>query len=448
MENESGSKFEKRKGLRILALALTAIILFNLFIGMEAQIRFSEREFAGKVAQYAARVTEENTEYLSKKDLDRAWDILKTLVRKPQTYDDYDMYASIAIAREDYESAVQYMQGCIDSYDGGSAKELALLYLRLASLCVLTGRYSEALDHLNLSASLDRSLSSVYFMRAEMKMVLGDTDGATEDVARYLELDGGDPVIMESLGQLYEVTGEPARAAECYALATDTDIHAYVDRARCLIQTEDTKGARDCLTAYRAVSEEDANGEVSALWAVCLMDEGDYTGAAESFRKAAENGYPSPQLMHEQAMMCSYIAGDYEKAVLDGEKAVKAEKAAGESPAATENLTGLCLLVLGRYSEAEKYIMSAIAEDPELEDTRYYLGICAMSLEDNERAVKLFTESVERGESVTPSLYDRAVCRLNTGDISGAVSDLREVIARNDEPDLTQQARDLLDSIW
>ena len=107
----------------------------------------------------------------------------------------------------------------------------------------------------------------------------------------------------------------------------------------------------------------------------------------------------------------------------------------------------VCLLVLGRYSEAEKYIMSAMAEDPELEDTRYYLGICAMSLEDNEKAVKLFTESVERGESVTPSLYDRAVCRLNTGDISGAVSDLREVIARNDEPDLTQQARDLLDSI-
>ena len=280
-----------------------------------------------------------------------------------------------------------------------------------------------------------------------MKMVLGDTDGATEDVRKYIELDGGDPTIMASLGQLYESAEEPARAAECYAMAVETDVHAYVDRARCLLMTEDFAGARKSLEAFRSLSAEDKDGEVSSMFGVCLMNDGEYTEAAEAFRTAAQQGYATPQLMYEQAMMCSYIAGDYETAVKDGAKTIEMKKAAGESVASTEILTGACHLVLGEFSEAEAAIQTAVDEDPDLEDTRYYLGVCAMSREDYEKAAGFFTESIEREESVTACLYNRAVCRLNLDDIDGAKEDFALIVERDDDQDLTGQAAIALDTI-
>lgn len=441
------SRFENRIVLRALAFALAVVIFLNLFLTLEAQIRFSERQFVGKIAEYAASVTEDNTRYLSKGNLDRAWDILRSLIRKPRSYDDYDMYASIAVAREDYENAVRYMQGCIDTYDGGNDKELAVLNLRQASLYVLTEQYEKAVEYLDKAEELDDSLSATYFMRAEMKMVLGDMDGATEDVKKYLELDGGDPVIMASLGQLYESTGDPAKAAECYAMAAATDSHAYVDRARCLIMTGDFGTAKRCLEIFRGLSAEDQNGEVSAMLGVCLMNDEEYQEAAKEFRTAVEHGYATPHLMHEQAMMCSYMVGDYENAVKDGIKAVETKKAAGETIASTEIIIGLCNLVTGQYTEAEEHFQSAIDEDPDLADTRYYLALCAMSLEEYDKAAELYTESISRNEDVTASLFNRAVCRLNLDDMDGAKEDLAAVIEINDDEELTAQALETLDAL-
>ena len=252
---------------------------------------------------------------------------------------------------------------------------------------------------------------------------------------------------MASLGQLYESTGNPEKAAECYAIATETDNHAYVDRARCLIMTEDFSMARRCLEIFRGFSEDDQNGEVSAMLGVCLMNDGEYQEAAKEFRTAVEHGYATPHLMHEQAMMCSYIAGDYESAVKDGAKAVEAKKAAGEATASTEIIIGLCHLVLGQYEEAEAHIQTAADEDPDLTDTKYYLAICAMSLEEYDRAADLYTESISRNEDVTASLYNRAVCRLNLDDMDGAMEDFAAVIERNDDEELTAQAQEALDAL-
>ena len=66
------ARYENRIGFRLLAFVLAVVIFFNLFLTIEAQIRFSERQFVGKIAEYAASVTEDNTKYLSKGNLDRA----------------------------------------------------------------------------------------------------------------------------------------------------------------------------------------------------------------------------------------------------------------------------------------------------------------------------------------------------------------------------------------
>ena len=69
MENTE-SRYTNRTGLRVMAVILIAVILFNLFISMQAQVRFSQMEFVGRVTEYAAKITEDNTPYLSKGTLE------------------------------------------------------------------------------------------------------------------------------------------------------------------------------------------------------------------------------------------------------------------------------------------------------------------------------------------------------------------------------------------
>jgi len=45
------STYENRIGFRLLAFVLAVVIFFNLFLTIEAQIRFSERQFVGKIAE-------------------------------------------------------------------------------------------------------------------------------------------------------------------------------------------------------------------------------------------------------------------------------------------------------------------------------------------------------------------------------------------------------------
>ena len=438
------SKFENRKYLRILAFVLVIIVIFSMFLGVESRIQFTGSQYVGKIAEYAASVTEDTTGYLTEKRLNRAWAILKSLVKKPKTFEQFETYASIAIAREDYAGAVQYMEGCIETYTGNDSRELAVLFLRLASLNVITGEYEKALLQLNRAAAEDPELASVYFMRAEMRMVQGDLEGAAQDVEKYLEIDGGNPVIMASLGQLYENVGYPDKAAECYAISAENEPAAYVALARCQMLLEDIHAARESLEKFREVSSEDTNGEVSAMYAVCLMNDGEYTAAAEEYRRAVEDGYAAPMLMYEQAMMCSYLAEDYAGAARDGAKAVQAEKEAGEPVAETAIWTGLSFLMVGQYTDAQNYFRTALYEDPDREGLVYYLGVCAMSLNEAEKAEALFTESIERGESITACAYNRALCRIALGKEEEAIDDLYLVIDRDDEPDLVSEAWDLL----
>ena len=59
-----------------------------------------------------------------------------------------------------------------------------------------------------------------------MYSTLGETEKAVADLTAYKDLDGGDPVILSSLGQLYETTGDYESAIECYT-AGITDERAY-----------------------------------------------------------------------------------------------------------------------------------------------------------------------------------------------------------------------------
>ena len=443
-QRQSGSHIVQR----ILALLMALALILSMYLTLRAQIRFSGLNYVGQVAEYAAQVTADNTGYLSKGTLDRAWTILRSTIHRPRTYEDYDMYASIAIAREDYTGAGEYLQGCIDAYTGGDDGELAVLYLRQASLYVLTGEYDQALSRLDRAIELAPDLSSAYFLRAEMYSTLGETEKAVADLTSYKDLDGSDPVILSSLGQLYETTGDYESAIECYT-AGITDERAYrvellADRARCRLLSGDSAGAKRDLEEYFHRDGSDPEGAAASMLAVCRMNGGDYAGAVQMFHRAISDGYANPHILYGQAVLCAYMNGDYDQAAADGEKAIRGAEAAGENTGELHLWTGLACMVREDYGPASEHFRSAAEQDDSLQDLRYYLGICALAEGDAARAEEWFTVSVEREENVTASLYNRAVCRLQQGMLKEAKADLTAVTERNDDPDLTAQAGELL----
>ena len=446
MEKERTSN--SRIWIRLSAGLLALVFVLSMYLTLRAQIRFSGLNFIGQVSEYAARVTEDNTGYLSQSTLDRAWTILRATVRRPRTYSDYEMYSSLAIAREDYAAAIPYLQGCIDTYDGGDDAELAVLYLRLASLHVLEKDYDGALPLLDTATGLDPTLAAAYFLRAEMRLTTGDSAGAVEDLGTYRTLDGSDPLILVSLADLYESTGDYKAAVECYTAGiTDEKVYSVdmlAGRARCYVLLGEMDRAETDLETYFSRNGTDPDGEAAAMLAVCRMNREDYSGACEMFHRAIRDGYANPYILYGQSVLCAYMSGDYPLAVQDGEKAIQGAEEQGEDSAELHFWVGLAHLVMQEYPQAGEHFSRAAEQNGSLKDLSYYRGVSALAQEETEEAIGHFTRSVELGESLTASLYDRAICYLALERYEEAKADLLQVIERNDDPSLTAQAQELM----
>ena len=434
---------------RITAGLLALVFVLSMALTFRAQIRFSGLNYVGQVSEYAARVTEGSTGYLSRNTLDRAWAILRTTVRRPRTYEDFDLYASIAIAREDYETAIPYLRGCIDTYDGDDAGERAILWLRLASLYVLAEDHPAAMDALDRALEENGDLAPAWFLRAQLDLSRGETDAAVADLEVYRRLDTSDPVILSSLGALYEATGDYAAAEECYT-AGITDERTYTvgllaDRARCRLQLGDRDGAENDLETYFSRDGDDPAGEAAALLGACRMEKQDYRGALAMFHRAVDDGYATPDVLYRQSVLCAYLCGEYARAAADGEKAIRGAEERGEETGELYFWVGLARMVMEQYEEASRRFTRAMEEDEDLPDLRYYLGVCALALEQPEEAAAYFTLSLEREESVTASLYDRGICYLQLERFEEAKADLLLVKERGDDAELTAQAEELLE---
>ena len=448
METEKKNGRSVRK--RIIALLLVFVFILGMYLSLRAQIRFSGLNYVGYVAEYAAKLTEYNTSYLSEGMLERAWSVLKTTVKRPRTYEEFDLYASIAIAREDYENAAEYLKGCLNTVSDDPGKE-AVLCLRLGSLYVLTGDSEEALKWLDLAVEKDDTLNSAYFLRAEVNLLLGRSQEALDDLHRYQEMEGSSPIILASLGELYESAGEYENAVECYTVglsnARSYSDELYVKRARCRILIGEMAEARRDLERYFILTKKDPGGEAAAMLGMCLMDAGEFAGAMEQFHQAVQNGYENAWLLYSQSVMCAYILGDYKTAEHDGKLALEGSDKAGENGAELAFWIALSYFAREQWNEAAAYFSEAARRNGDLEDLCFYQGVCAFSQEDTEAAVEFFSASIGRGENLSESYYNRALCYIKAENAPAAAEDLSRFIELSNDESMKAQARELLQAL-
>ena len=449
---------------RILAGCMAFLLIASMAMSWAVQIRFEQMEYLGTVLEHAAAVTEENTEYLSESSLKRAWNILRYAVGKPKSFDDYEMYASLAIARKEYGEAIQYMQGCIDLYSGESQNALGVLYLRLGSLYALTEDSQSAITSFDKALELVPGLADAYLLRAQMYAILEDMDQAVADIRHYEELAGDDPTIRASIGTLYESAGEYENAVACYTVgieqATSVDPELLASRARCYLLLGKTAEAKKDLDRFFAEGGTDPTGERNAMLGTCCMEAEEYERAIRSFHNALTAGYAQKALLYSQCVLCAYITGDYETVITDGEKALAAMNKTDSqstlpggdteglmSKAELHQWIGLAKMAKEDFSGAREQFLAIeeLGEAPE--GVLYYMGLCSASLGDNEEAVACYSQSIERDELTSLCYYNRGVSYLQMEKLEEGLTDLITVMQRNDDADATAAAEQLLSEL-
>lgn len=456
----------KKPWLRVAAIAVAAILLIAMFLNEAVRIHFAAVDFRGTILEQAAAITKENSAYLNEGKLSRIWDLLCNAIGQPKTYEEYDTFASMAIARDDYEAAATYLQGCIDTYSDTSDGELSLLYLRKGCIYALLEQYEPAIGCFDEVEKLAPQTADNYLLRAQMYTQLGQLDPVMADIEKYTALAGKQPNIQAAIAPLYEAQGKYAEAKEAYTAAIENTGIYSVDllfgRARCAMILGDAETARQDLLRYLQEGGSDSQGGANAMLGICQMSAGAYQEALDQFGRALAGGYPYPFLLHTQMVLCGYVLGDYQAVVDHGREAIKmlTSQTAGVdlfpkdsvlmnadsqlSEAELHQWVGLGEMALGNYTPALEEFQKAQQQNPDLSDLDYYSGVCNTALKQYQAAIRNFSASIQKEQMVSLSYYNRGVCRMQVEAYQDALNDLLAVIQRNDDPSAVEAANALL----
>lgn len=442
--------FTYRIGRRLLALFMVVILIGGMVLAWQVRIQDLRKQYVGSALEYASQVTQNNTGYLNQSVIERAWRVLTTAVRKPKTFEEFETYASLAIAKGLYEDGIGYLQSCIDTYPGESDSELARLWLRKGSLYTLSEQFEPATECYNKALSLDPNIPDAYLLRAQMESEQGDMESAAADLRTYEAMAGSHPVIQAALGGLYESAEDYENAVKCYTEAIKSeqyDVSNLASRGRCRILLGDSAGALQDLERFFQEGGADTTGDIYAMLGMCRMEAKNYADARKAFYSAIQMGYSDPKLIWTQCVACDYIMQDHDAVVEDGAKALEAiEKYGGTNEEIGElnQWIGFSYFVKNEYEQAAQAFETALGNNPALSFVPYYAGICCMSSGEHEKAAAYFLQSAQRNEYPSICLYNAALCFIQLEDYQSAEIQLAEAIEAGDDEEAVSEAKSLL----
>ena len=411
MENQP-ERPKRKIWVSIVAVTLAVLLVASIVLVDAASVKL-DAETGTDAQNAAAGSLAGNNAYIDQGEMARVGDVIMSVLKSPQTIDDYYLLASMQIAQGRYDEAMESVDMCL-AVAGDDTALLDDLWTKKGCLYAMEGDYDGALSC--FASVSDGGASSVDITQIEAQIYIerGDLASAAERIAAYLKTAPDDADMRALIAQVYYLEGEYELAEAHYTVLIG--------------------------------AVEDADGQYHLMRASCREQLGEYEGAFSDYVQAAGMGFEDKGLCLAQAALCAYQLGLAEDVLTFGVQAVNA----GSESAAWDLLyeaMGVSALQLGQYDVAVTYFTQALEVNDEITDGYYYRGVANMALTEYEAAAADFGTSISRSERSVECYFNRALCYMQTGEDDAAKADLEAVLTESDDETLVATAQALLDEI-
>lgn len=429
--------------IRILAIFLAVLMVAQLVLMNASNIKFSADDFEDQESSDIAKYLTGTDEYLTADRLQRMRAVMYTL-KKPETFDEYSLFASVSIADGDYDNAIKYLDSCISLYEGNDTG-LGNLYIKQGCLWALKGDWDKASDIIQKGIDLNPANDTGILMLAESYLRKGDYEKSIENMEKYAAVGTMEASQYMAVATMQFALERYEESVENCTKALESDgcdkAAVHYLRAQAYYMLGDyVKAVAD---AQASIDNGGDAGECLLLIAMCSESSDDYASALEAYLKMIKDG-PQDQSIYEQAARCAYVIDDYESLEYISTEAIKQFTTDDESAAEFKQWLGIAQLELGKFAEAEENLTAVIEQSGGAEELYYLRGLCRLSTENYEGAEEDFTKSVMNEELMDESLYNRAICRIQLNDAEGAAEDLQTVLDRDCDKEVVSMTFELL----
>ena len=443
MENtESKKKSNWPVATRVIAAVLALVLLLQIGPFYTSKVLFKSDKYAGSEYETEADYISENDEYLSATRLKRMREITKTL-GKPNNYEEYSLFASVAIADEKYAEAAKYLLRCI-SLCPGDHLEKSDLHVKLGAVFALDNDWAKCAEHMRRAVQLNPDNADGWLMLSESGLRIEDYAEALDAINHY--------------GALRELDSDQYYAIAAMKLNLE-DYEGAVESCNTMLEREDCNKADALLMrsqAYLLMNEfekslsdakecQTLGGDISAaleLQANCYEFVSNYEEALQTYETLVEMN-AADEVILENAIECAYMAENYEAMIELCHMALDSSDS-GVNTLEIKKWLGLSLLETEQFEESEKYLTEYLSENSSSQELHYFRGVCRMSLEKYAEAEEDFTAMIENGLMLDECLYNRAMCRMLQEKADEAAEDFQLVIERGEDEEIIKLISDLL----
>lgn len=421
------------------------------------------REAAGdenRGVRLAAQQLLESDPYAKRSRIRRMSDFAKNLLKEKRSVEDYELAIEIAIAQGRYDEALAFQEKELDVFEG-SEEELAAKHLRMGYLYAVLGEYAKAENWLELGIAVTPYVEAV-LTRAQVRLNLGNTEGALRDVDACLETVGESTALLPDMVNIYEAAGAYETAVKLWSRVLDNGGKSdyLLDRAYCYVQLGRMEEAEADAARYLETHGDNAV-TVNSMLGMGFLRIGEYGRASKFFAKALSGGESDPSSLYYYIVLCAYLTADYEQACHYGkqlmERIDRGEKT-GVAELGIEDVTGKVRVELkpvdyaqltrmvgasqlasGDYNGATETLTLSLREknDPYV---RYLRASSLLAEERHDEALKDFTAAERDGADKESCRYGAGVCRMQLGDTERAIQDFNWVAENGKDETLREEA--------
>jgi tetratricopeptide (TPR) repeat protein len=345
--------------------------------------------------------------------MSRIGDVIASVLKSPQTLDDYYLMASMQIAQGRYDEAMVSVDKCL-AVAGNDTALLDDLWTKKGCLYAMSGDYDRTLSSFAKVSDGGASSADITQIMAQIYIERGDLKSAAERIAAYLKNAPDDADMQALIAQVCYLEGDYEQAEAHY-----TVLLGLVD---------------------------DADGQYHLMRASCREQLEQFEGALADYAQAAQLGFSDKGLCWAQAALCAYQLGLSEDVLSYGEQAAQTGSDQASWDLVYEAM-GVSALQLTQYDASVSYFNKALEANAALVDAYYYRGVAYMALQQYDAAAQDFGASIERGERTTDCYFNRALCELQIGHNDAAKADLETVLTLSDDATLVAAAQAILNEI-